>query len=375
MKARSLKSGSWLLVIFLTTDPKIVECELKIVIKDPKSTKKTWAMNDSETTRLSRLIALLTLLQTKRTVTATELANRFLVSTRTIYRDIRTLESAGIPIVTQEGKGYSMLEGYRLPPVMFTRQEAIALLTAEKLACRLTDVATAQLSGAAMDKLRAALRHSDRDHLETVGPYIHVMEPASASDRPDTYQQLITAVTANRVVRIGYLAAETGEPTVREIEPIGLYLSQHWHVVAYCRLRQAFRNFRLDRISTLDVSGELFSVRTETLQQYWISEAGKNNKEKVVIRFNPSMISNAQVQHLHDTKHQYGWAYEQILPDESMEILFFVGSLPYLATWLLPFAGAISIVEPMSLRGHLAELAQQAYDSFVKNESQTGRKN
>lgn len=73
-----------------------------------------------EITRLSRLVALLTLLQTKRVLTATELAHRFSVSTRTIYRDIPTLEGAGIPVVTQEGKGYAMLEGYRLAPIMFT---------------------------------------------------------------------------------------------------------------------------------------------------------------------------------------------------------------------------------------------------------------
>jgi predicted DNA-binding transcriptional regulator YafY len=321
-------------------------------------------MNDSEVTRLSRLVALLTLLQTKRTVTATELAERFSVSTRTIYRDIRTLESGGIPIVTHEGKGYAMMEGYRLPPVMFTREEAIALLTAEKLASRLTDAATAQLIGAAMDKLRAALRHPDRDHLETVAPYIQVMEPASASERPDTYQQLVTAVAAHRVVRISYQAAETGEFSVREIEPIGLYLSQHWHVVAFCRLRQTFRDFRLDRISSLAISDVFFPARPETLQQYWADEAKRREKEKVVIRFNPTAVLPAQVQHFHDAKHQYGWVHEDSLPDGSLEVLFLVGSLPYLATWLLPFAGAISVIGPATLGRHLSELAQRAYDSF-----------
>jgi predicted DNA-binding transcriptional regulator YafY len=321
-------------------------------------------MSDSEVSRLSRLVALLTLLQTKRTVTATELAARFSVSTRTIYRDIRTLESGGIPIVTQEGKGYAMLEGYRLPPVMFTRDEAIALLTAEKLASRLTDAATAQLSGAAMDKLRAALRYADRDHLETVAPHIQVMEPASASERPNTYQQLVTAVTAHRVVHIGYGAAETGEHTIRDIEPIGLYLSQHWHVVAYCRLRQAFRNFRLDRISSLVLLDELFAPRPETLQHYWADEANRHDKEKVVVRFNPSAALPAQVQHVHDTKHQYGWVHEQALPDGSLDVVFLIGSLPYLATWLLPLAGAITIVEPVALRVHLSELAQRVHDAF-----------
>lgn len=323
-------------------------------------------MNDSETTRLSRLVMLLTLLQTKRTITASELAARFSVSTRTIYRDIRTLEGAGIPIVTQEGKGYSMQEGYRIPPVMFTREEAIALLTAEKLASRLTDTPTARLTGAAMDKLRAALRYSDRDHLERVSHYIEVIEPVSMPDRPDVYQQLVAAVTAHRVVRISYRAAETGESTVREIEPIGLYLTQYWHVVGYCRLRQAFRNFRLDRITVFAVSNEEFPERTETLEQYWIEEAKRSDREKVVIHFDPSEVSPAQVQHLHDTKHHYGWAHEQVLPGGRWEMLFLVGSIPYITTWLLPFASAVRVVESDALRKHLSELAQRAYASFCQ---------
>lgn len=90
-------------------------------------------MNDNDTTRLSRLTAILTQLQTKRLLTATILAEKFNVSIRTIYRDIRTLEQAGVPIITEEGKGYSLMEGYRVPPVMFTEAQANALITAEQL--------------------------------------------------------------------------------------------------------------------------------------------------------------------------------------------------------------------------------------------------
>ncbi|MVM31084.1 WYL domain-containing protein [Spirosoma sp. HMF4905] len=325
-------------------------------------------MTDPEISRLSRLVTLLTLLQTKRVLTATELAHRFSVSTRTIYRDIRTLESAGIPIVTQEGKGYAMLEGYRLPPIMFTREEAIALLTAEKLASKLTDTVTAQQSGAAMDKLRAALRYSDRDYLETVAPYIQVLDPISVPEHPNTYQQLVTAVTSHRVVRIDYQAAETGEATSREVEPIGLYLSQYWYLVAFCRLRQAVRNFRLDRITSLALRDEIFPTRPETLERYWANELKRRDREKVIINFNPTAVSPAQVQHLHDTKHQYGWVHEQLLPDGSLEMLFLVGSLPYITTWLLPYAGAITVVEPSALREHLSELAKRVYESFYSTE-------
>ena len=319
-------------------------------------------MIDTEITRLSRLVALLTLLQTKRLLTAAELAKRFSVSTRTIYRDIRTLESAGIPVVTQEGKGFAMLDGYRLPPVMFTREEAIALLTAEKLAAQLTDAGTARLSGAAMNKLRAAMRHSDRDHLETLAPHIQVM-PAQPS-HTDAYQQLVTAVTARRVVHLSYFSADAVVPVSREIEPIGLYLSHSWHVVAYCRLRQAFRNFRLDRIQHMRLSEETFAARPETLQQYWADEAKRRSKEKVVIHFKASEILPALVQHLHDTKLQYGWTHEEPVEDGILEMHFLIGSMPYLASWLLPFAGAVTVKEPQELRKHLYDLAQKAYTFY-----------
>src|ERR1700722_11514041 len=97
---------------------------------------KMFPMKDNDTKRISRLIAILTQLQTKRILTSTTLAEKFGVSIRTIYRDIKALEHAGVPIFTEEGEGYSLMDGYRIPPVMFTESEASALVTAEQLVSR-----------------------------------------------------------------------------------------------------------------------------------------------------------------------------------------------------------------------------------------------
>ncbi|WP_077921330.1 YafY family protein [Spirosoma sp. 209] len=320
---------------------------------------------DHETNRLTRLVTLLTLLQTKRLLSATELAQRFSVSTRTIYRDIRTLEQAGVPIVTQDGKGYTLVDGYRLPPIMFTREEAMALLTAEKLAIGLTDTSTAQLTGSAMDKVRAALRRTDRDHLETFAPHIQVVGPGELHSRPNAYQQLVTAITQQRVVKLSYRAAVSAEVTTRDVEPIGLYLSQQWHLVGFCRLRQAFRNFRLDRIQDLSIRAEAFVARSETLAYYWAQEATRRGREKVVIRLQPTAVPAESVQRLYDTKHQFGWAYEQLLPDGQIEMTFFIGSMPYIAAWLLPYAGAVTVLEPAELLQELSELARRSYQFFA----------
>ena len=96
-------------------------------------------MNDNDTKRLSRLTAILIQLQSRRLITATILADKFNVSVRTIYRDIRALEQSGVPILTDDGKGYTLMEGYRIPPVTFTESEANALITAEQFVLKNKD--------------------------------------------------------------------------------------------------------------------------------------------------------------------------------------------------------------------------------------------
>jgi len=104
--------------------------------------------------RIDRLTAILIQLQTKRWITSTEIAARYEISQRTVYRDIRALEEAGVPIGSEAGKGYFLVDGYRLPPVMFTREEAGALLIAEKLVNKLTDRSVKKNFDSAIDKMQ-----------------------------------------------------------------------------------------------------------------------------------------------------------------------------------------------------------------------------
>jgi predicted DNA-binding transcriptional regulator YafY len=120
-------------------------------------------MNDNDLKRLSRLTAILTQLQAKRLLTATELANKFSVSNRTIYRDIKALEQAGVPIITEDGKGYCIMDGYRIPPVMFTESEANALITAEQLILKNKDASFVKEYSEAITKIKSVLRNNTKD--------------------------------------------------------------------------------------------------------------------------------------------------------------------------------------------------------------------
>ncbi len=313
--------------------------------------------------RFDRLAAILIQLQARRVVRGQDLAAQFSVSLRTVYRDLRTLEQAGVPLGGEAGVGYSLAEGYRLPPVMFTREEATALLMAEELVVQLTDARTAQLSRAAMSKLRAVLRRPDRDFLETLGPRITILPTRHPHGTPplaaNLHQQLLSSIADQQVVTLDYHAGYQGVPTQRDVEPIGVYFGRYWHVVAFCRLRQEFRDFRLDRIAGLRVQAERFAPRPETLQTYWAEQAKRRPAHPAVVQFAPKAWP-----YLHESKHLFGRTQEALTPAGWLEVTFHVCGLDLLARWLLLFAGQAVVVRPPELRQRAHELAQQALQAF-----------
>lgn len=227
-------------------------------------------MIDNDTKRLSRLTAILTQLQTKKLLTATELAERFSVSVRTIYRDIRALEQGGVPIVTEEGKGYSLLEGYRLPPIMFTETEANALITAEQLVLKNKDASFVKEYSEAIGKIKAVLRHREKESANLLADRVlfsHNIE----NDRTSTHlSALQLALTGYSLSQIDYYSPDSNETTKRTVEPFALLSTQeNWLLVAWCRLRKAYRTFRLDRIQSLTILHEKFEPHKMTLKEYF----------------------------------------------------------------------------------------------------------
>ncbi|WP_149242864.1 helix-turn-helix transcriptional regulator [Dyadobacter sp. 32] len=224
----------------------------------------------TDTKRLSRLTAMLTQLQTKRLLTASELAIKFSVSKRTIYRDIKALEQAGVPILTEEGKGYTMMDGYRIPPVMFTESEANALITAEQLIQKNKDASFVKEYSGAINKIKAVLGSDTKNKAQLLSDRI-VFRQNVKYDRTSNYlSTLQLALTNFNLVKIGYHSPETGQSTERTIEPFAIYSTQeNWLVVAFCKLRKDFRAFRLDRVTTLNTLTDKFVPHKMTLQEYF----------------------------------------------------------------------------------------------------------
>lgn len=225
-----------------------------------------------EKTRLSRLTAILIQLQSKRLMTATELAEKYEVSVRTIYRDIRALEEAGVPILTEEGKGYTLSEGYRLPPVMFTEAEANALITAAKFISRNKDSSLVQHYNEAITKIKAILRYHDKDKAELLASRIAFFQNVKQETTSQYLSIVQRAITHFQPLQIEYEAISTQLSTQRIIEPLGLYHTQeNWILIAWCRLREAHREFRLDRIQDLRLLDTPFEPHRFDMMAYFRS--------------------------------------------------------------------------------------------------------
>ncbi len=218
--------------------------------------------------RLARLTAMITHLQSRRMVTARDMAKKYNVSIRTIYRDIRTLEQSGIPIATEEGKGYSMQEGYTLPPVMFTEEEANALITAGHLVHKNKDRSFSECHQSAVTKIKAVLRGSQKSKTEFLSSRLQVRNNKENAKTSDYLIRLQSTIANLNVVELCYYSLDA-QYSERKVEPFALYTTHdNWILIAFCRKRKDFRAFRLDRIRSLTVTDEFFAPHTLTLEQY-----------------------------------------------------------------------------------------------------------
>ena len=224
---------------------------------------------ENNTKRISRLTAILTQLQTKRLITATALSNKFKVSIRTIYRDIRALEQSGVPILTVDGKGYALMEGYRIPPIMFTESQANALILAEQLVLKNKDASFVKDYSEAIEKIKAVLGHQVKDKANLLAERTRFSQNINSEKNSNNLSELQFALTNFYLIKIEYIN-EAKKATSRLIEPFALLSTQeNWLLIAWCRLRKEFRYFRLDRIKKLTILIDKFTPHKMTLQDFF----------------------------------------------------------------------------------------------------------
>jgi predicted DNA-binding transcriptional regulator YafY len=310
--------------------------------------------------RIDRLHAILTHLQSKKKVTAQEIADRFNISLRTVYRDVKALDESGVPVIGEAGSGYSIMEGYRLPPVMFTQEEAAAMLLGGKLAERMTDGSVKKHFDAALFKIKAVLRATDKEHVDNLDDHIAIFKSRKPEDSSGQYlSALQKAIVDKNVIFIRYCSGNE-EVTERLLEPIGLcYYSAAWHLIAWCRLRNGYRDFLVERIQRLQVKDELFRHKTHiTLQEYLKTAMQHAELQEAVVCFSKDVIK-----HLRNQKYYYGFVREE--EEENFVRMFFVTvGFEGFARWLLMFTNAATIESPEALKTAMRSLASEVREHY-----------
>ncbi|MEO1309644.1 MAG: YafY family protein [Pseudomonadota bacterium] len=210
--------------------------------------------------RADRLFQIIQHLRGGRLTTAAQLAERLEVSERTIYRDIADLQSCGAPIDGEAGVGYLMREGFDLPPLMFSRDEVVALVAGARLVRAWGGATMAAAAEEALVKIGAVLPELERRRADAVE--IHAFGLGMTSEIRERIDRIERAVEDRRRLRLDYADVE-GARSDRVVRPLGLFFwGKVWTLVAWCELREDFRMFRLDRIRTLTETPETFRIET-----------------------------------------------------------------------------------------------------------------
>ena len=281
--------------------------------------------------KFDRVVSLLIILQTKKVITAGAIAERFEVSLRTVYRDINTLKNAGIPIIGDPGIGYSIMDGYRLPPVMFNEAEALSLLTAEKFLANRTDEKTQRHYADAMSKIKSVLHSAEKEALDILDDSISI-SPIKGEKHKPYLTQLFKSIAARHLIKISYQKADR-TMSERVVEPLGGYHhANKWYLVAYCRLKEDYRTFKMNRIQDLQPLDEAFLTRDFNLQQYLEHQAKErmeqNEPQVVEVLFDHAMVVHA------DKRKYYFGLIEETVEKDGVRMKFWTSTLEFMACLL-----------------------------------------
>ncbi len=306
--------------------------------------------------RIDRLFAILLVLQKRDVVRAEDLAARFEISKRTVYRDVAALSEMGVPVVSLPGEGYGLMPGYFLPPLLFTADEAAALvLGAGWLAQQATGrlpTATAQ----ALAKLTHVLPKATLQEVERLTSILRFYITNVPFDLHDPLlATLQDAINGQQAVRILYHSLSNDEHTERVIEPTMLTMGNGvWYVEAYCRLRQDRRSFRLSRIEGCTLLSEVFTNQAPARRS--------SPKTRVVVHF-----TAAAARWVRERQH-YSFVQEHSLSEKSeqtIEMVYQVDALYELQSWLLGWGAQAEVLEPIALRTAIATEARKLWEMLT----------
>lgn len=313
--------------------------------------------------KTERQLAITLELQRNKMLRAEDLAAQFETSVRTIYRDIQALSEAGVPIFGATGQGYSLMEGYFLPPIAFTAEEAVALLMGTDFIEQRLDTEYSSVAEEARRKIEAILPEPVRDESTRIHEtmrVLHAGEPLTGERVKNYLGQVRRAILERRKISITYLKkipeSDGNRKSIREVDPYGLtFVQGNWTLIGRCDLRKDIRHFRLSRMTELVVLEKRFPMPQGFNLSHYRPRDDRN--ERVLVKAN-SEISDK----IAETGNFYMEATEE--REDGLLVHYRVRDPEELVPYILGWGGDVEVIEPESLRRRIREEAKKILERY-----------
>lgn len=301
----------------------------------------------------TRVLTLLELLQTHRRLSGAEIARRLDVDGRTVRRYIQALEELGVPVVAERGRdgGYSLVAGFKLPPMMFTDEETLAialgLVAAGGLGLSENEVAVASVRA----KLERVMPEGLKRRVRAIGETTQMARaPARIEIDEGVFLTLTDAALAQQRVLLGYRTIE-GQTSEREVDPYGLvFRAGFWYVSGHCHLRNDLRSFRLDRVTQVEALPKSFLRPAEFNAAKYLADslAGLLQGQGDTEAWDVEVLLHTQSP---SAARQLGWMGGVYLPtEEGLVVRSRTANLDWYAAALCGLGVDFTIREPQQLR-------------------------
>lgn len=322
-------------------------------------------MSTLDVKKFNRILNIYVQLQSRNWITAQQFSNRYEVSIRTIYRDIKALESAGVPIYNEPGKGYALVEGYRIPPTIFTKEEALSFVIAEKLMEKFADKKLSFDFSAALHKMKAVLRTSEKENVALIEDKYLIFDTSTNESSNEVLSVLLESIVTKKQIELWYQKPAENIADKRILEPIGVfYENDYWYFMAFCYLRNDYRQFRIDRVKKITTTTVSFYKENKDLD-YFLNQKKSVESEKVIVKI---LASKKSAHYFNWDRNTYGFVSEKQL-DNTVEMTFeTTTNLEYFARWFLMFCDEAEITEPFELKQIVDNLLIKAVDKIQKRE-------